>query len=77
MFADDWIIFSKVSPKACSNINKVLQDFCALSGQLVNLHKSSVQISNNVQGAMKRRLGEVLNIPISNSFSKYLCCPII
>ena len=74
MFADDYIIFAKASPKACI---KVLQDFCALFGQLVNLHKSSVQISNNVQGAMKRRLGEVLNISISNSISKYLGCPII
>ena len=26
---------------------------------------------------MKRRLGEVLNIPISNSISKYLACPMI
>ena len=77
MCADDYIIFAKASPKACININKVLQDFCALSGQLVNLHKSSVQISNNLQGAMKRRLGEVLNIYISNSISKYLGCPII
>ena len=48
MFAYDCIIFAKASPKACSNINKVLHDFCAMSGQLVKFHKSSVQISNNI-----------------------------
>ena len=56
MFAYDCIIFAKSSPKACSDINKVLQDCCALSDQLVNLHKSSIQNLNNGQGAMKRRL---------------------
>ena len=43
----------------------------------MNLHKSLVQILNNVQGATKRGLGEVLNILISKSISKYLGCPII
>ena len=77
MFVDDCIIFVKAFGEPCSNINKVLQGFCAMSGQLVNFHKSSVQISNNVQGAMKRGLGEALNISISNDISKYLGCPII
>lgn len=55
MFADDCIIFATALPKACSNINKVLQGFCVMSGQLENFHKSSVQISRYVQGATKRR----------------------
>ena len=76
MFAGDCIIFAKATPKACLSINKVLHNFCSMSGQLVNFHKSSVQISNNIQGAMKRRLREELNIPISNDISKYLGCPI-
>ena len=77
MFADDCIIFTKDSLKACSNINKILHIFCAMSGQLVNFHKSSIQYSNNIQGAMKRRLGEALNISMSNGISKYIRCPII
>ena len=71
-FPDDYIIFAKATLKVCSSINKVLHDFCSMFGQLVNFHKSSVQISNNIQGAMKRRLREALNIPISNGISKYL-----
>ena len=46
-------------------------------GQLINFHESLVQFSNYIQGAMKRRLGEVLSIPISNGISKYLGCPLI
>ena len=75
MFADNCITFAKASQNACNNINRILQKFCALSGQLVNFHKSSIQISNNIQGTTKKRLGEVLSIPTSNGISKYLGCP--
>ena len=77
MFANDCIIFAKASQKACSNINKILHNFCVMFDQLVNFHKSSVQFSNNIQGAMKGSLGEALNISLSNCISKYLGCPII
>ena len=51
MFADDYVIFAKASHIACNNINKILHNFCALTGQLVNFHKSAIQVSNNIQGA--------------------------
>ena len=53
-----------------------MHDFCAMSGQLVNFHKFFIQMSNNIQGAAKRRIGEVLNIPISNRINKHLGFPI-
>ena len=61
MFVDDLIIvfFSKASQKARSNINKNLHNFCAMFEQLVDFHKSSIQILNNIQGAMKRRIGKL------------------
>ena len=58
-------------------VNKILHNFCVMSGQLVNSHKSLVQFLNNIQGAMKRRLVEALNISMSNGISKYLGCQII
>ena len=73
MFVDDCIIFAKASQKGCSNINKILHNFCAMFGQLVNFYKSS----NNIQRAMKRILGEALKITMSNGIKKYLGCPII
>ena len=77
MFVDDCIIFAKASQNACNNINRILQKLWSLSGQLLNSHKSSIQISNNIQGTTKRRLGEALNIPTSNDISKYLGCPLV
>ena len=77
MFAYDCIIFAKASQNACNNINRILKKFCALSGQLVNFRKSTIQISNNIQGTTKRRLGEALSIPTSNGISKYLGCPLV
>ena len=47
-----------------------------MSSKLVNLHKSLVQFFNNIQGAMKRRLEEALNILLFNDINKYLDCPI-
>ena len=73
MFVNDCIIFAKTSQKACFNINKILHNFCALS----DFHKSSVQFLNNIQGAMKKRLGKALNISMSNGISKYRGSPII
>ena len=52
MFADGCIIFAKASQKACSNAT-------------CNFHTSLVQFSHNIQKAMKRRLGEALNIPMA------------
>ena len=77
MFTDDCLIFVKATQNAYKNINRMLHKFFYLSGQLVNFQKSMVQISNNIQGTLKRKLGEVLNIPISNGISKFLGCPII
>ena len=61
----------------CYNISIILHKFYAMSRQLVNFHQSSVQFSNNMHGATKRRLGEALNIHCSSGISKYLGCPII
>ena len=43
MLTDDCIIFFKATPKACSSIDKVLHEYCAMFGELVNFHKSSIQ----------------------------------
>ena len=77
MLTDDSVIFAKASHNECNNINRNLHKFCVLSSQLVNFHKSVVQISNNIQRATKKRLGEALSILVFNWLSKYLSCPLI
>ena len=49
MFADDCINFANASHNICNNMNRILHKFCALFGKLVNFHKSTKQIFNNMQ----------------------------
>ena len=39
MFVDDCTIIAKASQKACSSIDRILHNFCAMSRLLVNFHK--------------------------------------
>lgn len=48
MFANDSLLFCKDSTEACRTLKSTLNDFCNLSGQLVNFHKSSIVFSKNV-----------------------------
>uniref|UniRef100_A0A2N9EFE1 Reverse transcriptase domain-containing protein n=1 Tax=Fagus sylvatica TaxID=28930 RepID=A0A2N9EFE1_FAGSY len=41
-FADDLVLFAKATSKSCQAINRALGNFCEISGQKVNLVKSSI-----------------------------------
>ncbi|XP_021728399.1 uncharacterized protein LOC110695480 [Chenopodium quinoa] len=41
-FADDALLFFKVSPSSCDQILSVTNDFCSISGQMINIQKSFV-----------------------------------
>ena len=41
-FADDLVLFAKVTSSNCQAINRVLDQFCSLSGQKVNIGKSRI-----------------------------------
>lgn len=75
MFADDVLIFCKASKAAARNIRDILQDYCKVSRQLVNFHKSTVQFSKGVQQGMKDDITDILQIPSSHSLRNYLGCP--
>ena len=47
-FADDLVLFAKADRKNCQSVRDVLETFCELSGQKVNLSKSKVLFSANV-----------------------------
>lgn len=48
IFADDLILFAKVTEEACEAISEVLQVFCFKSGQKVNVDKSRIYFSPNM-----------------------------
>ena len=47
-FADDLILFAKVTESSCHTVMEVLNDFCENSGQRVNFLKSKMYCSPNV-----------------------------
>lgn len=48
MFADDILIFTKADVHNIAGIMNVLDQFSKVSGQMLNLGKSSVYFSNNI-----------------------------
>ncbi|CAN0898595.1 LINE-1 retrotransposable element ORF2 protein [Linum grandiflorum] len=77
MFADDTILFLRVNRTAIGSILQLLSTYHRLSGQRVNLGKSSVLFSDNASAAARsdymRRLGVVAFKPQD----KYLGLPCI
>jgi len=73
-YADDIIIFSKASVSAASKILDILNEYCIISGQKINLQKSAFQTSKNVDNRTKRQIQLCLGIPSSNDLEKYLGC---
>lgn len=77
MFADDCIIFSKASKMAARNVKEVLQDYCMVSSQLVNYHKSLVQFSKGSNRTTRMAIIDTLQIPQSNRLEAILDAEIL
>ena len=75
LFADDSILFSKALTQYCENIIEVLNTYIHISGQVVNLNKSSVFFSNNTPQAIREQLAELLQVPHIGTQDKYLGLP--
>ena len=76
-FADDIIIFAKVDSTASAKIKQILDDYCEISGQKVNFHKSAFQTTPNVDSRVINGLKNELQINYSDDLEAYLGCPII
>jgi len=62
LFADDYLIFSKTSFGVCSKLKSLLDDFCIVSGQMINFYKSSIVFSRNATTAQKQLVTGLLII---------------
>ena len=54
LFVDDLMLFAKANHKNCEAIIEVLNNFCNLASQKVNLRKSKILFSPNVSRRRKR-----------------------
>ncbi|XP_026417308.1 uncharacterized protein LOC113312787 [Papaver somniferum] len=72
LFADDILIFTKADRHNVTGILNTLNQFSNISGQLLNLNKSSVYFSNNMSPTAKHDLSSALNMIEMQDTYKYL-----
>ena len=75
-FADDLMLFAKVSEKRSEVIKDVLEKFCEESGQMISYEKSHVYFSPNVLANLKEKVCENLGIQVTSNLEKYLGFPL-
>ena len=75
-FADDIFLFTHAKAKDCTQLNHILHQFCAASGQLVSVSKSRLWFSPNTSRHCKDQVTGILSVPIMNHIGTYLGTPI-
>lgn len=77
LFADDTMIFSRATVNEAAVISNLLDIYAGWSGQELNLNKSSVTFSRNVQQALTSSLADSLGISQSDHPGTYLGLPLV
>jgi hypothetical protein len=72
LFADDSLILMKADMNNATSLQHVLDTYCANSGQLVSLSKSSIFFSPNTNVLLRAEICEVLHIDNEALSDKYL-----
>ena len=71
VFANDCLIFSKISSKATSSIMTLSKSF-STSGQKINFSKSSLYFSSSTTNSLKSNIITTLQIQHKTTIGKYL-----
>ena len=62
LFADDSLFFCKANKEECQTILRILKEYEAVSGQQINLQKSSIQFWHKIEEASRQELRDILGI---------------
>ncbi|XP_057992300.1 uncharacterized protein LOC110673946 [Hevea brasiliensis] len=73
---DDTILFGRASLEEANQLKEFLDDFCIVSGQRINKHKSDITFNSNTPHHIQSSIANMLQISNSGSLSKYLGLPI-
>ena len=76
-FVDNLMLFARANSQNCVAIVEVLDNFCKLAGQKVNLAKSRILFSPNVSRRCKRSICRKLGINATENLGRYLGFPLI
>jgi hypothetical protein len=75
LFADDSLILMKADMNNATSLQQVLDTYCANSGQMVSLSKSSIFFSPNTNALLRGKICEALHINTEALSDKYLGLP--
>ncbi|CAM8988566.1 unnamed protein product [Rhodiola kirilowii] len=76
-FADDCLLFLKADMHILTNLKRVLDIYSRVSGQQINLQKSELCGSNNIDEMFKYMLAEYMGMKAVDKHTKYLGLPLI
>lgn len=76
-FADDIILVAEASVNQVEVMKGILQDFCAVAGQKINLAKSQVFFSLNTSEELATSLSAALGVNITKDLGVYLGAPML
>ncbi|XP_060202462.1 uncharacterized protein LOC132630895 [Lycium barbarum] len=73
---DDTIIFASAEGESLKRIMKILQDYEAISGHLINKGKSAFYMHHKISGALCQQVEQITGFKRDQFPLKYLGCPI-
>lgn len=75
--ADDNFIFCNASIRDIREVKDILDNYCSMSGQLVNFNKSATYFSKSAYQLRCKNLSTMLGVRIMNESERYLGNPIL
>ena len=75
LFADDSLFFYKAQKEECQTILRILKEYKAVSGQLINFDKSSIQFGHKIEESARQELRNILGIQNIGRMRSYLGLP--
>ena len=75
LFADDSLFFCKDQKEECQTILRILKEYEAVSGQLINFDKSSIQFGHKIEESVRQELRDILGIQNLGGMRSYLGLP--
>nr|XP_020198524.1 uncharacterized protein LOC109784346 [Aegilops tauschii subsp. strangulata] len=75
LFADDSLLFFKISGGGATEVSNLLETYCQASGQRINAAKSTIFFSKRCPSNLKEEIKGILNVPNETLNDKYLGMP--
>lgn len=66
------MFFIRTSEEACLSLKSLIDRFCAISGQMLNLQKSLIKFSPNIAINLQLRYKEIFRMEAQESLGSYL-----